>query len=527
MNAPDQVLAYQQAGWSIVPAAIEGKRALVSWKQWQTVAASPEQLAEWAHRRPRCCWAVITGPVSGVVVVDIDPRHRGNHALAELEQRHGDLPWSAVVETPSGGWHVYLRHPGGRIPNSASRIGLGIDVRGDNGLALLPPSRRPDGQYRWAIGGPATVPPMPDTWAELLRPTPKLATCSKGTAPGADFPPVTSRRAGRDPQRPPARPRRATELDVVLVRQTTGRDGRPGRTRPLAPDPGRHRPPMRTRPGRDPGHPRLRPGSRPVTTARESPGQPPGTGYRWLPIDDRILDILAAHHGPAGICPKIPRIGQLLGISPRYVRQRLAALEDAAIVQRIHVFERDDDPEWQSRGHRSTHPGRQTSSSYRLLQFRGPPGTPTNLVGKADAQVNPPELAVTDSPVSSALEGKEPAGGGYKGDREEGEREPAPHEPIEIAVEPPEQALLDHDPDVSEILATLGQTFGDVRVLEGPATYRTARGRVIDLATASTSDLHKALEQLDKHTCRRWRDDSERCTPDQPCERHTARRRAR
>lgn len=264
-----------------------------------------------------------------------------------------------------------------------------------------------------------------------------------------------------------------------------------------------------------------------MTAERESAGQPPGTGYRWLPIDDRILDALAAHDGPAGICPGIPRIGQLLGVSPRYVRQRLAALESAGIVQRIQVFERGDDPEWQSRGHHSSHLGRQTSSSYRLLQFRGPPGTPTKLVGKAEAQVNPPELAVTDSPVSSALEGKEPAGGGYKGEREEGERESAPREPIEIAVEPPEHALLDHDPDMSEIMATLGHTFGDVQVLEGPAAYRMTKKRVIDLATASTSDLHKALEQLDKHTCLSWRDGSERCTPDQPCERHTARRRAR
>jgi Bifunctional DNA primase/polymerase, N-terminal len=194
MTPPDQVLACQQAGWSVVPAAIERKRAMVPWLHWQTAAAGPELLAEWARRWSRCNWAVITGPLSGIVVVDIDPRHRGDHALAELEQRHGDLPWTTVVETPSGGWHIYLIHPGGHIPNSASRIGLGVDVRGDNGLALVPPSRRPDGAYRWAVGGPATVPPMPEGWVELLRPPPRLATCSTRRDSGADFPPHTSRR---------------------------------------------------------------------------------------------------------------------------------------------------------------------------------------------------------------------------------------------------------------------------------------------------------------------------------------------
>jgi hypothetical protein len=129
--------------------------------------------------------ALVTGAVSGVVVVDVGPRAGGDRALAELEQRHGDLPWSAVVETPSGGVHVYLAHPGGKIANSASRIGLGVDVRGDGGLALVPPSRRPDGQYRWAVGGPGTVPPMPPSWAELLRPAPRDATCSTRGALGA------------------------------------------------------------------------------------------------------------------------------------------------------------------------------------------------------------------------------------------------------------------------------------------------------------------------------------------------------
>jgi YD repeat-containing protein len=127
----------------------------------------------------------------------------------------------------------------------------------------------------------------------------------------------------------------------------------------------------------------------------------------------------------------------------------------------------------------------------------------------------------------ACLNKKAPAGGGYQGDREEVERESALSEPIEIAVEPPDEMLLDHDPDVSEILATLGDTFGDVQVLSGPAAYRTARGRMIDLATASTQDLRQALDQLDRHTCRRLNGDgTERCTADQRCGRHTARRRA-
>jgi hypothetical protein len=117
------------------------------------------------------------------------------------------------------------------------------------------------------------------------------------------------------------------------------------------------------------------------------------------------------------------------------------------------------------------------------------------------------------------LEGKEPADGGYQGTTDKDERTP---EPIEIAVEPPESALADRAPSLSEILATVGAVFGEVQVLDGPATYLTARRRLIDLATCSAEDLHQAVDQLERHTCTFH---AGPCKPDQPCRRHGRRRR--
>jgi Bifunctional DNA primase/polymerase, N-terminal len=162
--------AYCLLGWSIVPAAAEGKRALVPWRRWQATAPDLHQIDLFWRRYPRANVAVITGRLSGVVVIDLDVRHGAERSLAELEQQAGDLPWQAVVETPSGGWHIYLRHPGFPIPNSGSKLGAGVDVRGNNGLALLPPSRRHLAGYRWAVGGPETIPAMPIGWRRLFRP---------------------------------------------------------------------------------------------------------------------------------------------------------------------------------------------------------------------------------------------------------------------------------------------------------------------------------------------------------------------
>jgi hypothetical protein len=188
--------AYCGHGWSIVPAAAQGKRALVAWKRWQSQAADLALVDRWWQRWPGANVAVITGRLSGVVVVDLDVRHGAERSLAELEARHGDLPWLAVVETPSGGWHVYLQHPRFAVANSAGKLGVGVDVRGDRGLALLPPSRRQLSGYRWAVGGPDTVPPMPNGWRKLLRPRPRTVRASHGNHRG-EYEPGGRRDAAR------------------------------------------------------------------------------------------------------------------------------------------------------------------------------------------------------------------------------------------------------------------------------------------------------------------------------------------
>jgi hypothetical protein len=99
-NTPlEAVFSYADQGWSIVPARVTGKQTLVAWKPFQEAAADREQLRSWWRRWPKANPAVVTGRVSGVLVVDVDPRHGGDHALAELERRQGTLPRTAVVTT--------------------------------------------------------------------------------------------------------------------------------------------------------------------------------------------------------------------------------------------------------------------------------------------------------------------------------------------------------------------------------------------------------------------------------------------
>lgn len=107
----------------------------------------PAIVARWfGHGAPYNC-GIRTGQVSGIVVIDVDPRHGGGEALALLERSNGPLPPTWRFLTGGGGEHIVLRHPGGTIPNSAGLLGPGLDVRGDGGYIVAPPSRHISGRH--------------------------------------------------------------------------------------------------------------------------------------------------------------------------------------------------------------------------------------------------------------------------------------------------------------------------------------------------------------------------------------------
>lgn len=131
------------------------------------------QIRQWWARWPRANVAVRTGSVSGIVVVDIDPDHGGNETLDRLIRNHGPLPEGRTVRTGSGGRHLYFAHPGGVVRNDAGRrLGPGVDIRGDGGYVITPPSRHVRGGVYSAETNTKVLPVMPDWLLTELRPPP-------------------------------------------------------------------------------------------------------------------------------------------------------------------------------------------------------------------------------------------------------------------------------------------------------------------------------------------------------------------
>jgi hypothetical protein len=165
-------LGYLARGWSVVVVEPRGKRPIVRWEEFQRRPPGEDQLRAWLARRPDANLAIVTGAVSGLAVLDVDPRHGGIASLARWECDHGALPHSVEAQTGGGGRHLYFEHPGGEL---RSRVGLapGLDLRADGGLVVAPPSLHPTGgRYRWLPGrapDEAHPAPIPGWLLEIAR----------------------------------------------------------------------------------------------------------------------------------------------------------------------------------------------------------------------------------------------------------------------------------------------------------------------------------------------------------------------
>ena len=149
-----------------------GKRPIVPWRELQERPAAPDEIEAWYAERPDGNVGVVTGAVSGLVVIDVDVGHGGEQSLARLKIEHGSLPRTVEALTGGGGRHLYFAHPGGVVPNRAG-LAPGIDVRGDGGCVVAPPSMHPGGRrYRWAARrapGEAPLAPLPGWLAALAH----------------------------------------------------------------------------------------------------------------------------------------------------------------------------------------------------------------------------------------------------------------------------------------------------------------------------------------------------------------------
>lgn len=135
--------------------------------------ATESDLRTWWGRWPESNVIIITGEVSGLVVIDIDPKHGGDESAREYPV----MVEALAVETPialtgGGGQHYLYQWPGFEIPNAAG-VFPGVDFRGDHGYIVAPGSTHVSGRtYEWDTSAhPEDIPlaELPQTFRDALR----------------------------------------------------------------------------------------------------------------------------------------------------------------------------------------------------------------------------------------------------------------------------------------------------------------------------------------------------------------------
>ena len=154
---PTSLNQYNAEGWPIFPVAPGLKTPKV--EGWQTYDGPI---------LPTDNLGLITGEASGIIVLDVDANKGGWESLKKLEEKYGPIPETLRSVTANGGAHFFFARPNRPVRNGAGIYGMvGLDVRGDGGYVVVPPSSLDnDRRYQWDVGSPTALAPLPQWIAE-------------------------------------------------------------------------------------------------------------------------------------------------------------------------------------------------------------------------------------------------------------------------------------------------------------------------------------------------------------------------
>ena len=140
----------------VFPLQPDSKLPLLTGSWTQYASQDPFVIMRWWEQYPNANIAVMAGKDLTILDLDVKDGKDGVNSLRDLFTELGmdiqTLPTPAT--TPSGGKHVFYRHPANRehpFHNSTNRGSKGgIDVRSGHAFVLAAPSLLPNGEYRWA-----------------------------------------------------------------------------------------------------------------------------------------------------------------------------------------------------------------------------------------------------------------------------------------------------------------------------------------------------------------------------------------
>jgi putative DNA primase/helicase len=160
----DGVLEYAEGGIPVFPCNPDKKP--VTAHGFKDATTDERQIRAWWQKWPRAMIGIPTGVKSGIDVLDLDVKPEEYIDGHEFVPNWADLS-PIVVETPSGGHHVYFQSEG-KVRCSTDAIAPGVDTRGEGGYVIAAPSRNKDGEYLKLCLGFEELPRFPTELLEKL-----------------------------------------------------------------------------------------------------------------------------------------------------------------------------------------------------------------------------------------------------------------------------------------------------------------------------------------------------------------------
>jgi hypothetical protein len=171
---------------------LRGKVPMIS-HGLNAASTDPERVKEWWARWPEANIGLCTGSAAGFWVLDLDIKdgRNGNESLDALEAEHGATPETLTIRTGSGGLHAYFATPPDREVRNRSNVRPGIDVRGDGGYVVAPPSIHPETGvlYEVLISRRVPIAEAPPWLLELVAPIKPAVRIPPPAPTGIKLPP--------------------------------------------------------------------------------------------------------------------------------------------------------------------------------------------------------------------------------------------------------------------------------------------------------------------------------------------------
>jgi putative DNA primase/helicase len=161
----DAALTYAARGWAVFPCHTPTPKGCSCRKNCGRIGKHPRTqhglkdattdeatIQRWWRQFPQANIGIATGAVSGLVVLDEDSYKGGDQSRLDLEQSYSPLPETVQQLTGGGGVQYFFAHPGVPVKNGVETLGHGLDIRGDGGYVIAPPSLHMSGKrYVWEM----------------------------------------------------------------------------------------------------------------------------------------------------------------------------------------------------------------------------------------------------------------------------------------------------------------------------------------------------------------------------------------